>query len=70
MSEKSFEKGDKVSWSTSQGTTHGKVERKVTETTEIKGHTAKATKDDPQYVVKSEKTGKEAIHKPSGLEKS
>ncbi|RYG48646.1 DUF2945 domain-containing protein [bacterium] len=70
MSEKTLKKGDKVSWDTSQGETHGTVERKVTETTHIKGHTAKATEDDPQYVVKSEKTEKEAVHKPEGLRKS
>ncbi len=64
-----LKKGDKVSWDTSQGKTHGVVEQKVTSTTKIKGHTAKATKDDPQYKVKSDKTGAEAIHKPGELHK-
>ena len=66
---KSLKAGDKVSWGTSQGATHGKVEKKLTSTTKIKGHTAKATKDDPQYLVKSDKTGAEAAHKPDELKK-
>jgi plastocyanin len=61
--------GDKVAWETSQGETHGVVEAKVTATTTIKGHTAKATKQEPQYKVKSDNTGAEAIHKPAGLHK-
>jgi hypothetical protein len=65
----SLKKGDPVSWDTSQGKTHGKVEKKLTSATKIKGHTAKATKDDPQYLVKSDKTGAKAAHKPSELKK-
>ncbi len=62
-------KGDKVSWKTPQGETHGTVEKIVTSDTEIKGHKAKATKDDPEVLVKSDKSGKEAIHKPDALKK-
>ena len=54
-------KGDKVSWGTAQGGTQGTVEKVVTST---KGHVAKATKDAPQVLVKSDKSGKEAVHKP------
>ncbi len=59
--------GDKVAWKTTQGETHGVVEKKITSETKIKGHVAKATEDDPQYVVKSEKTGAKAAHKPDEL---
>lgn len=62
--------GDKVKWDTSQGETHGRVEKKVTGTTRVKGHVAKATKDAPQFVVKSDKSGKEAVHKPGELRKA
>ena len=65
----SLKKGDHVTWDTSQGQTHGTVEKKLTATTKIKGHTAKATKEDPQYLVKSDKTGAEAAHKPDELKK-
>lgn len=61
--------GDKVSWATTQGETHGTVEKIVTSTTKVKGHVAKATKDHPEVLVKSDKSGKEAIHKPEGLKK-
>ena len=57
-------KGDKVSWGTAQGGTQGTVEKVVTSTTKVKGHVAKATKDAPQVRVKSDKSGKEAVHKP------
>src|SRR5262245_24401792 len=55
--------GDRVSWLTSQGRTHGKVVKRLTATTRIKGHTAKATKDDPEILVRSAKTGAKAAHK-------
>ena len=61
--------GDKVTWNTSQGETKGEVEKKVTSDTSIKGHDVKASKDDPQFKVKSDKTGAEAIHKPNALKK-
>lgn len=69
MAEKTFKAGDKVHWDTPQGETHGTVVKKETSTTKAGGHTAKATKDDPQYRVKSDKSGKEAVHKPDALKK-
>ena len=62
--------GDHVSWNTSQGTTSGKVVKKLTTTTKIKGHTAKASKAHPEFKVKSDKSGKQAIHKPEELRKA
>ena len=62
--------GDEVTWGTSGGETHGTVEKIVTSTTHVKGHTAKATKEDPQVLVKSAKSGKEAVHKPEDLKKA
>ncbi|KYC41154.1 hypothetical protein WA1_03425 [Scytonema hofmannii PCC 7110] len=64
-----FKKGDKVQWKTSRGETTGEVEKKLTSPTEIKGHHVAAAKDNPEYLVKSDKTGKEAAHKPNALEK-
>lgn len=66
---KTFKKGDKVAWSTSQGETHGTVVKKQTTETHIKNHKVAASKDEPQYIVKSEKSGKEAAHKPDELKK-
>ena len=64
-----FSKGDKVQWESSQGTIEGTIEKKLTEPTDIKKHHVDASKDDPQYLVKSDKTGKEAAHKPGSLSK-
>ena len=66
---KTPEQGDEVAWNTPQGETHGKVEKIVTGTAKVKGHTAKASKISPQVLVKSDKTGKEALHKPQSLHK-
>lgn len=66
---KELKAGDKVEWGTSQGKTHGEVVKKETGTAKAGGHTAKASKDEPQYRVKSDKSGKEAIHKPEELKK-
>jgi hypothetical protein len=61
--------GDSVSWNTPQGKTTGKVTKKVTGSAQAGGHTAKASRDDPQYEVRSDSTGKKAIHKTDSLEK-
>ena len=66
---KELKKGDEVTWGTSQGETHGKVEKKVTSPMTIKDHDVKASKENPEYLVKSDKSGKEAAHKPEELEK-
>jgi hypothetical protein len=70
MAEKTFKAGDKVKWDHSQGTTEGKVVRKLTRPTKIKTHKVAASKDNPEYLVKSAKTGAEAAHKPSELRKA
>lgn len=64
-----IKKGDKVKWNTAQGKTTGEVEKKLTSPTDIKGHHVAASKDNPEYLVKSDKTGKEAAHKPDALDK-
>lgn len=64
-----LKKGDRVEWETSNGTTTGTVKQKLTEPTDIKKHHVAASEDNPQYLVESEKTGKEAAHKPESLKK-
>ena len=59
-----------VRWNTSQGETHGKVVRKLTSDTKIDDHQVRASKDDPQYLVESDKTGARAAHKPDALTKA
>lgn len=66
---KEFSKGDVVEWNTPQGKTTGKVVKKVTGTAKVGGHVAKATKDKPEYEVKTVKSKKSAVHKPDSLKK-
>ena len=68
MSE-NLKKGDKVEWNTSQGKTKGTVQKKLTEEIDIKGHHVNASEDNPEYLVKSDKTGAEAAHKAASLKK-
>jgi hypothetical protein len=67
--EKEFKKGDEVTWDSRNGEVEGTVVKKVTSETKIKGHTAKASKENPEYEVESSKTGAHAIHKPEELKK-
>ena len=62
-----FHHGDKVEWKTHGTTTSGEVEEKITEDTEAAGRTVRASEDDPQYRVVSDKSGKDAVHKPDAL---
>jgi len=62
--------GDKVSWETSQGKTTGKVEKKITSPTKIKGHRVAASSDNPEFIVTSDKTGAKAAHKATALKKT
>lgn len=64
-----FKKGDRVEWNSSGKKIVGKVEKKLTEPTEIKGHHVAASQENPQYLVKSDKTGQEAAHKAESLKK-
>jgi hypothetical protein len=68
VSQEEFKQGDEVEWNTSQGKTRGTVKKKLTFRTEVGGQTVAASEDDPRYLVESEKTGKEAAHKPNALE--
>ncbi|MEV4806967.1 DUF2945 domain-containing protein [Nonomuraea sp. NPDC049421] len=61
--------GDEVTWKSHGSTAHGKVEKKVTGRQEEAGRTVAASPEEPQYVVRSEKSGKKAVHKPSALRK-
>ena len=61
--------GDEVTWSSHGGTAHGTVEKKQTSDTKIKDHTVRASKEEPQFIVKSDKGGK-AAHKAEALKKA
>lgn len=61
--------GDKVAWNTQHGETEGTVKKQVTKDAKVQGRTVKADKDNPKLVVESDKTGKQAAHKPDALHK-
>lgn len=64
----SFKKGESVTWKSHGGQAHGKVVKKITAPTQIKGHKVDASKADPQYLVETDE-GKQAAHKPGALSK-
>lgn len=68
--EQTFRKGDDVEWSSHGNTVEGTVEEKITDDTKAGGRQVRASDDDPQYLVKSDKSGKEAVHKPESLDKA
>ncbi len=49
---------------------HGTVKKKLTSPTEIKGHHVAASREHPEYLVVSDKTGAEAAHKADALKKA
>jgi len=61
--------GDRVSWSTSQGRTRGKVVERKTKDFQFDGQQFTASADEPAFLVESEKTGAKAAHKGSALRK-
>ena len=62
-----FKKGDRVRWDAGNESSVGTIERKITSDTQAGGREVKASPDEPQYLVKSEKSGSTAVHKPGAL---
>jgi hypothetical protein len=69
MSTDEFSTGDKVTWQTHGSTAEGTVEEKITSDTTAAKRKVRASKDDPQYRVRSDKSGNDAVHEPDALEK-
>lgn len=59
--------GDRVSWRSHGVTVHGTVEEEIDERTETAGRTVAATSEDPQFRVRSDKSGRDAVHRPESL---
>jgi hypothetical protein len=64
---KTFKRGDHVEWNSEAGRVRGTVMKKVASDVKFKGYTHYATKKEPQYFIKSDKTDHVAIHKGSAL---
>ena len=60
---KAFRVGDHVSWNSETGRVSGRILRVHTKDVSYKGHIHRASRDDPQYAIKSDKTDHIALHK-------
>lgn len=64
-----FEVGDHVEWNSEAGRVQGTIRKKITSEIEFRGYTVHASKEEPQYMIKSDKTDHIAMHKGSALKK-
>ncbi len=66
---KNFKIGDHVEWNSEAGRVSGHIVKVLKAPTKIKGYTHHASKEEPQYMIKSDKTDHVAVHKGSALKK-
>jgi hypothetical protein len=64
-----FKVGDHVEWNSEAGQVRGTIKRRITSEIKFKGYTVHASKEAPQYLIKSDKTDHVAMHKGSALKK-
>ncbi|PVC80079.1 DUF2945 domain-containing protein [Streptomyces sp. CS131] len=70
MAKKKLNRGDNVTWRSHGQSVKGSVIRKIEGRTDAGGRTVDASEEDPQYEVKSRKTGSKAVHRPEALKKN
>lgn len=66
---KNFKVGDHVEWNSEAGRVRGIIQKKITSAITFKGYTVRASKEEPQYLIKSDTTDHLAMHKGSALQK-
>ena len=64
-----FKVGDHVTWNSEAGHVSGHISKVHTQDFDYKGHTHRASAEEPQYEIKSDKTEHIAAHKDSALKK-
>jgi hypothetical protein len=64
---KRFKVGDHVTWNSEAGHVSGRIIYVHTADTKYKGYTRHASRDDPQYEIKSDKSDHVAMHKGTAL---
>jgi hypothetical protein len=64
---RAFRVGDHVTWNSEAGRVSGRIVRVRTRDVTYKGYVHHASKDDPQYEIKSDKTDHVAMHKGGAL---
>lgn len=62
--------GDHVTWNSEAGHVSGTIIKVHTQDVDFKGYTHHASKDEPQYEIKSDRTDHIAMHKGTALRKS
>ena len=62
-----FKRGVHVEWNSEAGRVRGVILKKVVSDTRFKGYIHHASKEAPQYLIKSDKTDHVAIHKGPAL---
>lgn len=62
-----FKRGDRVTWNSEAGRVTGIIQKKITSDILFKGYKRHASKTEPQYIIKSDKTGHIAVHKATAL---
>jgi len=66
---KNFKVGDHVEWNSEAGRVQGMIRKKIASAITFKGYTVRASKEEPQYLIKSDTTDHLAMHKGSALKK-
>ncbi len=64
-----FKVGDHVEWNSEAGRVRGTIKRKITFAIKFKTYTVRASKEEPQYLIKSDKTDHMAMHKGAAIKK-
>ena len=64
-----FKVGDHVEWNSEAGKVRGTIKKKVVSVITFKTYTVRASKEAPQYLIKSDKTDHLAMHKGAALKK-
>jgi hypothetical protein len=64
-----FKIGDHVEWNSEAGHVRGTIKKKIISAITFKTYTVRASKEEPQYLIKSDKTDHMAMHKGAALTK-
>jgi hypothetical protein len=66
-SQRKLHKGERVSWKSHGGRAHGVVQEEITQRTQAAGRTVNASKEEPQYLIRNDHSGRDAVHRPEVL---
>ena len=64
-----FKVGDHVEWNSEAGRVRGTIKKRITSVIKFKTYTVRASKEEPQFLIQSDKTDHMAMHKGAALRK-